>query len=185
MTTKTKITTAAALAALAAPAAALGHGGDGDRKGKGSERAKAGQEQREERSAKRRDGDRRHRGHHHGRRAFIVHGADATGVAVTDGKLAGPITLDPTAASKGAKRFLDLTKAELRGEDTVTFGTAGDETRIRYVGLEKTDAIQPTDRVLVKGKLRRVRDEEKAAATKTLDIQKIVVVRKSAERDDD
>jgi hypothetical protein len=186
MTTKTKITTAAALAALAAPAAALGHGGDDQRKGKGEARAKAGQEQRSD-SKRRGDDDGRrgqHRGWHHGRRAFVVVGEDAK-VAVADGKLTAPITLDPTAASKGAKRFLELTKAKLRSEETVEFGTAGDETKIRYVGLQSTDALQPTDRVLVKGKLRRERDEEKATATKTLDIKKIVVIRKSAERDDD
>jgi hypothetical protein len=189
MQTKTKITTVAALAALTVPAAAFGHGGGDGERGKSAEHAsKTGQEQRSESrargEARRRDGD-DHRGKHkrwrHGKRAFVIGGVDATGVTVTDGKLAGPITLDPVLATRGAKKFLELTKTELRGEDTVTFGTAGDEVRIRYVGLESTDAIQPTDRVFVKGKLRR----QEGSDTKTLDIKKIVVLRKGAERDDD
>jgi hypothetical protein len=186
MNTKGKITTAAALAALTVPAAAFGHDGDGDGDGKsrGAERSKSAQEQRSSRGDDRRVRGEDHRGKHkgwsHGRRAFVIAGVDGSGVPTADGPLAGPITLDPVRANRGAKKFLELTKTELRGEDTVTFGTAGDEVDVRYVGLEP-GPVQPTDIVLVKGKLRR----QEGSETKTLDIKKIVVLRKSAENDDD
>jgi hypothetical protein len=185
MNTKAKITTAAALAALTVPAAAFGHGGgDGDGKNRGEERSKAAQEQRSSRGDDRRRGGSEHRGKHkgwhHGRRGFVVAGVDGANVPTADGPLAGPITLDPVRANRGAKKFLELTKTELRGEDTVTFGTAGDQVDVRYIGLAP-GPVQPTDIVLVKGKLRR----QEGSATKTLDIKKIVVLRKSAENDDD
>jgi hypothetical protein len=164
MSTKTKTTAAAAVAALAFPAAALAH--DGHKHGKGHDK------QRSEKRHDRGDHGKRH-GWSHGKRAFVVSGVDATGVTVTDGKLAGQITLDPQHASKGARKLLELTKTELRGEDTVTFGTAGDEVRVKYRGLPEGTAPTATDVVTVFGKISR--------KDGTLDIKKIWIKRKSAE----
>jgi hypothetical protein len=104
-------------------------------------------------------------------RSFTLKGVDVAGLTVTDGKLAGPVTLDPTSANRFARTFLDLTKAELKGEDTVTLGTAADAVLISYNGLTATDALQPTDTLKVIG---RVKDG-------TLDIRKLVVTRETAE----
>jgi hypothetical protein len=178
MSTKTKTIAAAAIAALALPTAALAHDGDKDRghcKDRGAERS-------EQRSVRGDD----HRGKHHGwkhrRKAFVLAGVDATGLSVADGKLAGQLTVDPIHANKGARRLLDLGKDEIRGEDTVSFGTAGDEVRVKYRGLPEGEAPQPTDVVMVFGKIDRSSGE--------LDIKKIWVKRRDAEaqaegRDDD
>ena len=153
MNMKTKTLTAVSIAALAVPGAALaegkGHGKSGKAK---TTHAKKGPKA----------------------KAFTVKGVDAANLAVTDGKLAGPLTLDPTSANKHARVALTLTKTELRGEDTVTFGEAGDALRIKYVGLQSTDALQPTDKVKVIGKVTRSGD---------LDIRKITVVRETAENE--
>ena len=104
-------------------------------------------------------------------RSFTLKGVDVTGLTVTDGKLSGPVTLDPTSANRRARTLLDLTKAEIKGEDTVTLGTAADAVKISYNGLTATDALQPTDTLKVIG---RVKDG-------TLDIRKLVVTREAAE----
>lgn len=150
-----KMIAAATMAALAVPTTALatgpGHDDDHGKRGKGHEQRSDDRGDRGER------GDRGHRGDSwvkRGRKAFVLTGVDASGLTVTDGKLTGAITLDPTAANRGARALLDLTKQEIAGEDTVSFGTAGDAVRVRYRGLTATDALQPTDRVSVLGKIR-------------------------------
>jgi hypothetical protein len=107
---------------------------------------------------------------------FSVAGVDLTGLTVTDGKLAGALTLDPTSANKHARTLLDLTKTEIAGQDTVQLGTAGDAVLVRYKGLTATDALQPTDRVKVIGKV-----IGRKSATPTLDIRKITVTRGDTE----
>ena len=154
MSTKTKTTAVAALAALTLPAGALAHGGD---------RADQAHKTNTERKS-----HKTHKAHKAHGKAFVVKGVDAANLTVTDGALAGPLTLDPTSANRHARRALELTKAELRGEDTVTFGTAGDKLVIRYVGLQSTDALAPTDVVKVIGKVNRAG---------VLDIRKITVKR--------
>lgn len=159
--TTTKTLIAATMAALAVPSAASatgpGHDGHGD---KASGGGAAQQEQRSEDRGERGDpgeerGHRSERWLTKGRRSFVISGVDASGLAVTDGKLSGAITLDPTAANRGARVLLGLTKEELAGEDTVTFGTAGDTAVVKFRGLTATDALQPTDRVQVLGTIRK------------------------------
>ena len=144
MSIKTKTMTAVTVAALAVPGAALA---EGKGKGHGKSHTKAPKA-----------------------KAFTIQGVDAANLTVTDGKLAGPLTLDPTAANKHARVALELTKAELKGEDTVTFGDADDAVLIKYVGLQSTDALQPTDKVKVIGKVTRSGD---------LNIRKITVIRET------
>ena len=98
---------------------------------------------------------------------FTVAGVDLSGLTVADGKLSGPLTLDPTSANKHARTFLGLTKAEIAGEDTVSLGTAADAVVVRFNGLTATDTIQSTVRVKVTGKL----------SGQTLNIRKITVTR--------
>jgi hypothetical protein len=142
MTTKTLIATTAA-ATLALPGAALADRPD-DKPAKPTKPAKA-------------------KGV-----GFSVGGVDLSGLTVTDGKLAGALTLDPTSANKHARRFLELSKADVKGEKTVPVGTAGDAVIVKYRGLTATDTIQTTDRVKVVGKL---------VGGKTLDIRKITITR--------
>ena len=163
MSTKTKTTAAAAIAALALQTAALAHDGD---KGRGHDDHKKRSEQRDDRGE--------HKDVTKGKRAFVLAGVDATGLTVTNGKLAGQLTVDPLRASKGARQLLELTKQEIRGEDTVTFGTAGDAVRVKYKGLPEGEAPKPTDIVTVFGKISR--------ADGTLDIKKIFIKRLSAEQ---
>ena len=102
---------------------------------------------------------------------FTVGGVDLSGLTVTDGKLAGALTLDPTSANKHARTLLKLSKADVAGEKTVELGTAGDAVRVKFHGLTATDSILPTDRVKVIGKVRGT----------TLDIRKITVKRGDTE----
>lgn len=148
---KTKTLTAVSIAALAVPGAALAEG-----KGKGHGKSQTKSSHAKGPKAK----------------AFTIQGVDAANLTVTDGKLAGPLTLDPTSANKHARVALELTKTELRGEDTVTFGDQGDAVLVKYVGLQSTDALQPTDKVKVIGKVTRSGD---------LNIRKIMVIRETAE----
>src|SRR4051794_4895681 len=78
---------------------------------------------------------------------FSLAGTKAQGLAVTDGKLTAPFTLDPKSANRWARTFLQLTKSDVRGDKTAELGTAGDAVIVKYVGLSSTDALQPTDRV--------------------------------------
>ena len=142
MSIKTKTTTVAALAALTLPSAALAHGGD---KGK-------------------------HRGHHGGHGGVVLAGTDVSGLAVTDGKLTGPLTLDPVFASRKALRTFGLTREKVKSEETIQVGAAGDDVRVKYKGLEATDAIAPTDVISIQAKKNR--------ETGALDIRKIVIWRK-------
>jgi hypothetical protein len=100
---------------------------------------------------------------------FAVGGVDLSGLTVTDGKLAGPLTLDPTSANKHARTFLKLSKADVKSEKTVELGTAADAVLVKFHGLTATDALKPTDRVKVIGKI----------SGETLNIRKITVSRKS------
>jgi hypothetical protein len=167
MSTKTKTTTVAALAALVLPTAALAH--DGEQKGQ-----RSGERDRQEQRSER--GDRGHdrKGHKRfGGRGFLVAGVDAANLSVSpEGKLAGPLTVDPVAASRSARKLLELTREELRGEGTVTFGVAGDDVKLRYRGLTATDALTATDVVSVVGKINR--------KTGALDIKKIQITRRAA-----
>ena len=156
MSIKTKTIAAATLAALALPGAALADGS-----GRSADAHKKNTERKAQKAEK------AHKG-----KAFVVKGVDAANLTVTDGALAGALTLDPTSANKHARRALELTKTELRGEDTVSFGTAGDKLLITYVGLQSTDALAPTDVVKVIGKVKRSGE---------LDIRKITVTRETAE----
>jgi hypothetical protein len=162
MSTKTKTTAAAAMAALALPAAALAHDGE---KGRGHDKDR--HEQRDDSRGKHKQHSR-----HEGRRAFVLAGVDATGLTITDGRLAGELTVDPIGANRGARKLLDLTKDEIRGEDTVKFGTAGDAVRVKYKGLPEGEAPKPTDVVTVFGKIDR--------RSKALDIKKIWIKRPGA-----
>ena len=156
MSIKTKTTAAVTLAALALPGAALADGSD-----RAAEAHKKNSERKAQKAKK------AHKG-----KAFVVKGVDAANLTVTDGALAGALTLDPTSANKHARKALELTKTELRGEDTVSFGTAGDKLRIKYEGLQSTDALLPTDEVKVIGKVNRQGQ---------IDIRKITVERETAD----
>ena len=155
MSIKTKTTAAAALAALALPTAALAEGSHG----KSADAHKRHAEHQAQKSKRVKS------------KAFVVSGVDLANLAVnTESELTGPLTLDPTSANKHARKVLELTKTELRGEDTVTFGEADDKVVLRYVGLQSTDAILPTDRVKVIGKVNREGE---------IDIRKITVKRET------
>jgi len=176
MSIKTKTTAAAALAALAVPAAALAHDKPDEDRG---DRGRANAEERQQRNDDRRD-RRGHRGHGRG---FELKGIGVTGaLPVADGALTGAITLDPTQANKGARRFLDLTRDELRGTDTVAVGEAGDEVVVRFRGLEEGDALLATDKVKIDGRLKRTATtgSRVVSGTKTLDVRRITVVRRAA-----
>jgi hypothetical protein len=154
MSIKTKTIAAAALAALTLPAAAIADGSD---------RAAEAHKKNSERQAK--------KSHTHKGKAFTIQGVDFTGVTLNaESELTGPITFDPTSANKHARKALDLTKTELRGEDTVTFGEADDKVILRYVGLQPTDALLPTDKVKVIGKVNRAGE---------LNLRKITVIRET------
>jgi hypothetical protein len=155
MSMKNKTIAAAALAALTLPGAALADGSD---------RAAEAHKKNSERKAQKKS-------HGPKAKAFVVKGVDASGLTVTDGALAGSLTLDPTSANKHARRALELTKTELAGEDTVSFGEAGDKVLVNYVGLTSTDTLAPTDVVKVIGKVNREGE---------LNIRKITVTRESA-----
>ena len=155
MSIKTKTIAAAALAALALPTGALAAG---------SERAAEAHKKNSERKAQKAKPK---------SKAFVVQGVDLANLAVdADQKLTGPLTLDPTSANKHARTKLELTKTELRGEDTVTFGETGDAVLLRYVGLQATDPVQPTDKVKVIGKVTR---------EGAINIRKITVIRETEE----
>ena len=156
MTTKKLIATTA-MAALAVPAAAVADGTDHQRShGKTkSEQAKA------KKAGK--------------GKSFTLKGISATGLTVTDGKLGGPITLDPTSANRFARTFLQLSKADLKGTKTVTLGTAADAVRITYVGLTAGTAPAATDTVKVLGRVKNG----------GLDVSKIVVKRDNDDADSD
>jgi hypothetical protein len=172
MSMKTTTTAAAALAAIALPGAALAHDGEKERGSKGREHAGAKHAER--------DGEHAPRRHHSKGRAFVVRGVDLSDLSVTDGKLAGALKLDPTAANRHARKLLGLTKAKLAGGDIVALGGTGDAVRVKYHGLTATDALQPTDVVKVHGKVSRKGGK--------LDIRKITVKRgetKSEKKSDD
>ena len=131
-----KTIAAATLAAIALPGAALADGSD---------RAAEAHKKNSERKA--------HKTHGAKAKAFVVKGVDASNLTVTDGALAGALTLDPTSANKHARKALELTKTELKGEDTVTFGTAGDKTLIKYEGLAPTDVVKVIGKVNRSGEI--------------------------------
>ena len=108
-------------------------------------------------------------------KSFVVKGTTSdAALPVADGALTGALTLDPTSANKHARKALTLTKADIRGTATETFGVTGDEVVVKYSGLAATDALTTTDVVKVKGKVFR---------DGTLDIRRIQVVRKTAEEE--
>lgn len=154
MSIMNKTIAAAALAALAIPGAAIADGSD-----RSAEAHKKNSERKAQKTQSK-------------GKAFTVAGVDAANIPTASGNLAGPLTLDPTSANKHARQVLDaggLTKEELRGEQTVTFGTAGDAVLVRFVGLSSTDTIAPTDRVKVIGKVAR--------SGGAINIRKITVIR--------
>src|SRR4051812_3579728 len=109
MSTKTKTTTAAAIAALALPSAALAHDGHGA----GKSRSDDGTTTQQQRGAEHANGTKDHgwhKGWTKGKRSFVLFGTKASGLSVTDGKLGGPITLDPRSGNKAARIFLKLTR---------------------------------------------------------------------------
>ena len=152
---KTKILALTAVAALAVPAAAQA--------GKPTEPGKQGRDKAaQKKSAQKPKG-----------KAFTLKGTTAaTALPVADGALTGALTLDPTSANKHARTLLTLTRAELRGTATETFGVTGDKVVVRYNGLESTDALTATDVIKVHGKVKR---------DGTLDIRRITVTRETPE----
>jgi hypothetical protein len=104
-------------------------------------------------------------------KAFSLKGTGLATLPVTDGALTGALTLDPTSANKHARTLLTLTKADLRGTGTETFGVTGDKVVVKYVGLTATDALQATDVVKAHGKV----------TGGTLDIRRITIKRETAE----
>ena len=111
---------------------------------------------------------------------FSVKGTGLTALPVADGALTGALTLDPTSANRHARSLLTLTKADLRGTGTETFGVAGDKVVVEYVGLTAADALQATDVVKVGGKVTRT-GKGKAATLGTLDIRRITITREAPE----
>ena len=158
---KTKTLALTAFAALALPGAATAAKPE-DPGAKGKEKAAATKGA--EKSAAAKDKAKKAKG-----KAFTLKGVGLTALPVADGALTGELTLDPTSANKHARTLLELSKDDLGGTATETFGVTGDEVVVKYVGLSETDALQPTDRVKVLGKV--VGGE--------LDIRKIKVARTS------
>jgi hypothetical protein len=105
---------------------------------------------------------------------FTLAGTKVTGLSVADGKLSGPLTLDPTSANKHARTFLQLSKADVAGDKTVSLGTAGDAILVKLHGLKPGDALTATDRVKVIGKL----------TGSTLDIRKLTITRRPPKADE-
>ena len=152
---KTKTLALTAVAALAVPAAAqAAKPAEPGKKGKETAAAKQ--------QAKKPKG-----------KAFTLKGAGLASLPVTDGALTGALTLDPTSANKHARTLLELSKADLKGTATETFGETGDAVVVKYVGLTATDALQPTDVVKVLGKV----------VAGKLDVRSITVKRKAAEEE--
>jgi hypothetical protein len=150
---KTKTLALTAVAALALPAAA-----------QATKPAEPGKQGRDKAAAKQQT--KKPKG-----KAFTLKGVGLASLPVTDGALTGALTLDPTSANKHARTLLTLSKADLRGTATETFGETGDAVVVRYVGLTATDALQATDRVKVLGKV----------VAGKLDIRRITVKRETPE----
>ena len=112
--------------------------------------------------------------------AFTLKGTGLTALPVADGALTGALTLDPVSANKHARTVLTLTRADIEGTGTESFGVAGDKVLVRYNGLTATDALLATDVVKVQGKLTRT-GKGKAKTLGTLDIRKITITREAAE----
>ena len=163
---KTKnILTTGAIAALALPGAAFADQ-PADPGSQGKAKGKAKQEQKTSKAKKAKGV------------GFTVKGTELSGLTVTDGKLAGPFTLDPTSANRHARDFLGLTSQQVAGEDTATLGTAADAVTVRLNGLNAGEAILPTDSVKVIGKVTRVKKGD-TTTTRTLDIRKVTITRGS------
>ncbi len=115
-------------------------------------------------------------------KGFTLSGTELAGLTVTDGKVAGPFTLDLTSANKHARTLLGVTKAQVAGDQTTTIpAVAGDALRLRLNGVtDGADAgtdvsladVLATDRVKVIGKVTR---------DGALDIRKITVKRAETE----
>lgn len=86
-------------------------------------------------------------------KSFTLKGVGLASLPVTDGALTGTLTLDPTSANKHARTLLTLSKADLKGTATETFGESGDKVDVKYVGLTAADALKATDVVKVVGKV--------------------------------
>lgn len=112
--------------------------------------------------------------------AFTLKGTSLTALPVADGALTGPLTLDPVSANRHARNVLTLTRADIQGTGTESFGVTGDKVLVKYDGLTATDALQATDVVKVQGKLTRT-GKGKAKTLGTLDIRKITITRETAE----
>jgi hypothetical protein len=157
---KNKTVALAAVAALAVPAAAQA--------AKPAEPGKQGREKAAAQSTKTKGV------------AFTIKGTGLTALPVAEGALTGPLTLDPVSANKHARSVLTLTRADIEGTGTESFGVTGDKVLVKYVGLTATDALQATDVVKVQGKLTRT-GKGKAKTLGTLDIRKITITREAAE----
>lgn len=160
---KTKFIATTAIAALAVPGAALADGKPSDAGSKGKTTSQ------QSKSKPKGVG-------------FSLGAVDVTGFTVTDGVVA-PFSLDPTSANKHARSFFDpdLTKEFIEGEGTVQVPVAdGDTAIVRYHGLSSTDAIQPTDRIKVVGKVTKVKKGD-TTTQRVLDIRKVVITRHEAE----
>ncbi len=159
-----KTAVAAALTALAVPAAAQAHRPDdaGERGLATAEQKRAGHDKTKDARGTQRVG-------------FALSGVGVTGLSASEGKLTGPFTLDPTSANKAARKLLEIDRTFIKGTETTSVpAVAGDEVKLRLVGLTDASQIQPTDRVKVIGKV--TRDGE-------LNIRKITVKRPDEDTD--
>ncbi|HEX8120634.1 MAG TPA: hypothetical protein VF549_05130 [Solirubrobacteraceae bacterium] len=152
---KTKSIALAVVAALALPGAAVA-----------SKPAEPGKQGHDTAAAK------QHAKKPHGK-AFTLKGTGLATLPVADGALTGPLTLDPTSANKHARTLLDLSKTDLKGTATETFGETGDKVVVKYAGLTATDALQATDVVKVLGKV----------VAGKLDIRSITITREAPEQE--
>jgi hypothetical protein len=155
---KTKTIALAAVAALALPGAAVAKK-PVEAGAKGHENAAA--KKHAQKPAKKPHG-----------KGFTLKGTGLAALPVADGALTGPLTLDPTSANKHARTLLTLSKSDLKGTATETFGETGDAVVVKYHGLTATDALQATDVVKVLGKV----------VAGKLDIRSITVTRKAPEQ---
>jgi hypothetical protein len=152
---KTRTLALTAVAALALPGAALaakpdqvGKPEDAGKQGHEKAAATKGAEKSAAAKAKAEAKEKKAKG-----KGFALKGVGLATLPVADGALTGELTLDPTSANKHARTLLELSKDDLGGTATETFGTTGDEVVVKYVGLTATDALSATDRVKVLGKV--------------------------------
>ena len=185
-----KTAVAAALTALAVPSAAVADHREPTDRGHGNDRSE------QDRGDSQRQNQNRSRHQNRNRRGkqsvgFSLSGTGLSGLSGST--LALPLTLDVTSANRHARRLLELTRADIQGSGTETFGASSDTFLLRFAGI--TDGnndgtvdladVLATDRVKVIGKVTRTRtrdeDGDRTTSYGGLNIRKIVISRASAE----